>query len=229
MWSLLLLSLLIPNPSKSYPLRVTGEYSSVEELVRIMNYEAYPASPVEAQLINAQTKEYGIHLVQKLANPGYTTRENRFQCALNYLLGDSSKTFTVRLVRNDGSVLIGDGHSGVIDISDVAKFGSEPRNDFTAFNVLLHELYEQYQVQIIDQLEPGKISRTQLRRAHLKSIQKESNFYSLTALQTHALIKEDYIHIEFTSRLDSSTTHYYAYHHNGNIDRVEKVVELSGF
>jgi hypothetical protein len=229
LWSLLLYSIFIFNPSKSYPFRVTGEFSSVQELVRIINHEAYPASPIEAQLINPLTQEYGIRLVQKLDNQGYATRENRFQCSLNYLLGDSSKKFVVRLVENDQSILIGDGSGGVIDIGDIAKFDSEPQGDFTAFNVLLHELYEQYQLQIIDELHPGKITRAQLKRAHLKAIQKESNFYSLTEVRTDGDVGEEYIHIEFTNRIDSSTTHYYAHHRNGNIDRVERVYGINDF
>jgi hypothetical protein len=223
--SLLLHSILAFDLSQSYPLRVAGEVSAVQGLVQILNSEAYPAAPVEAQLLNAQTKEYGIHLIQKLDNQGYANRENRFQCALNYLLGDSSKTFKVRLVENDPSILIGDGRRGIIDVADAAKFDSDPQRNFTAFNILLHELYEQYQLQIIDQLQPEKITRAQLNRAHSKAIQKESNFYSLMALRTKANVRDEYIHIEFTNRRDSSKTHYYAYHSYGNIDRVEKVVE----
>jgi hypothetical protein len=223
--SLLLHSVLTLHPSQSYPLRVTGDVSAVQGLVKIMNSEAYPASPVEAQLINAQTKEYGIHLIQNLDNQGYAKRENRFECALNYLLGDSSKTFKVRLVENDRLILIGDGRRGIIDIADAAKFDSEPQGNFTAFNVLLHELYEQYQLQIKDHLQPGKIRRAQLSRAHSKAIQKESNFYGPETVRTKGNVSDGYIHIEFTNRFDSSKTHYYAYHSNGNIDWVEKVAE----
>jgi hypothetical protein len=223
--SLLLHSILTLDLSPSYPLRVKGEVSAVQGLVQILNSEAYPASPVEAQLINAQTNEYGIHLIQKLDNQGYAKRENRFRCALNYLLGDSSKNFKVRLVENDRSILIGDGRRGIVDIADAAKFDSECQGNFTAFNILLHELYEQYQLQIIEQLQPGKITSVQLKRAHLKAIQKESNFYSLMAVRTEANINDGYIHIEFTNRRDSSKTHYYAYHSDGNIDWVEKVTE----
>lgn len=226
LWALLLLqSILVSTPATSYPLRVTGEASAVQRLVQIMNHEAYPASPVEARLLNEQTKEYGIHLVQKLNDEGYAKRENRFRCALNYLLGDSSKTFKVRLVENDRSILIANGRKGIIDIADAEKFGEDIERDFTAFNILLHELYEQYQLQVIDRLQPGKITRSQLRSAHSKAIQKESNFYSVMVLRTEAHIYDDYIHIEFTSRFDSSRTHYFAYHTNGNIDRVERYVE----
>jgi hypothetical protein len=224
-WSLLLHSILTLNVSTPYPLRVTGTASSVQGLVRIMNSEAYPAAPVEAHLINARTKEYGIRLTQKLGDQGYAKRENRFKCALNYLLADSSKRFRVRLVENDGSVLIGNGRRGIIDIADAEKFDPDPQGNFTSFNILLHELYEQYQLQVVDQLEPGKITRAQLNRAHLKAIQKESNFYSLTAVQTKAYIYDEYIHIEFSSRLDSTKTHYYAYHSYGNIDRVERAYD----
>lgn len=232
-WSILLHSILIVGPSTTlsdpsypsnsqYPLKVTGKESAVQGLVRIMNREAYPASPVEATLINPLTREYGIHLVQKLRDGGYSKRENRFQCALNYLLADSSKAFRLRLVENDGSILIGDGRRGIIDIADAEKFDADPQGNFTPFNILLHELYEQYQLQVIDHLQPGKITRAQLKRAHLKATQKESNFYDVTILQTASNIYDDYIHIEFTNRVDSSKTHYFAYHRNGNIERVEK-------
>jgi hypothetical protein len=220
--SLLLHSILILNLSNHYPLRVTGELSAVQELVQIMNDEALAGSPVEARLLSAETNEYGIHLIKKLDDPGYAKRQNRFQCALNYLLGDSSKTFNIRLVQNDHSILIGDGRKGIIDIADAQKFGSEPGGDFTAFNILLHELYEQYQLQVVDQLRPGKITPAQLTRAHLKAIQKESNFYSVMEVRTQAHVGDAYIDIEFTSRIDASKTHYYAYHSNGNIDRVER-------
>jgi hypothetical protein len=176
-------------------------------------------------LIDAETNEYGIYLTHKLGDPGYAKRQNRFQCALNYLLGDSSKSFRVRLVQNDHSILIGDGRKGIIDIADAQKFSSEPGGDFTAFNILLHELYEQYQLQVIDQLQPGKITRAQLNRAHLKAIQKESNFYSIMEVRKEAHIYDEYIDIEFTNRLDFSKTHYYAYHSYGNIDSVEKFAE----
>lgn len=189
-----------------------------------MNSEAYPASPVEARLIDVRTKEYGIRLTQKLSDQGYAKRENRYKCALNYLLADSSKSFRLRLVENDGSILIGNGRRGVVDVADAEKFDNDPQGNFTSFNILLHELYEQYQLQVIDRLDPGKSTRAQLNRAHQRAIQKESNFYGLTEVQTKAYIYDDYIHIEFTSRVDSSTTHYYAYHSYGNIDRVEKII-----
>jgi hypothetical protein len=224
-WSLLLASILTLNLSNPYPLRVTGEISAVQRLVDILNCEAHPASPVEAELINAETKEYGIYLTRKLDDTGYAKRENRYKCALNYLLGDSSKTFRVRLVENHPYILIADGRRGIIDVADAGKFDSDGQLDFTAFNILLHELYEQYQLQIKDHLQPGKITRAQLNRAHEKAVQKESNFYSLTSVRTKADISDEYIHIEFKSRVDSSETHYYAYHSNGNIDRVERVRE----
>jgi hypothetical protein len=221
-WSLILSSIFTLHSSTPYPLRVTGEASAVQRLVQIINCEAYPSLPVEAQLINAQTNEYGIHLIQKLDDQGYAKRENRYRCALNYLFGDPSKTFKIRLVENDRSILISDGRRSVIDIADTEKFDADPQGNFTAFNILLHELYEQYQLQVIDQLLPGKIKPAQLSLAHSKATQKESNFYSVTAIRSTADINNEYIHIEFTSRMDSSKTHYYAYHSYGNIDRVVK-------
>lgn len=220
--SLLLHAILILNSSKpSYPLLVTGEPSAVQGIVKILNSEMYPDSPVEAQLIDVQAKEYGIHLIQKLNDPGYTNRKNRFQCALNYLLGDSSKTFKIRLEENS-RVLISDGRKAIIDIADVAKFDVEAEKSLRSFNILLHELYEQYQLQVVDGHTPGKITTPQLNLAHIKATRKESNFYSLTAIRTQAHINDYYIHIEFTSVIDSSKTHYFAYYSNGNIDRVEK-------
>jgi len=222
---LLVCSLFTPDISKtSYPLRVTGRASAVEALVRIINHEVYPVAPVEAKLINAQTKEYGIRLIHKLDDAGIAKRENRFRCVLNYMLGDSSKIFRIRLVENDGAILIGNGRRGIIDIADAQKFDSNPKEcNFNSFNILLHELYEQYQLQVINHLQPGKITSAQLKSAHKKAVQKESNFYSLTEVKTEAVIDDEYIHIEFMSRVDSTRTHYYAYHSYGNIERVERV------
>jgi hypothetical protein len=220
--TVLLSSILVLHPSSSFPLRVTGEASAVQKLVDIMNCEAYPALPVEGRLINAETKEYGIRLTRKLDKSGYADRQNRFQCALNYLLGDSTKVFKVQLVENHPYILIAEGRRGVIDIADVEKFDSDPERAFTAFNILLHELYEQYQLQVKGHLQPGRITRAQLNRAHEKATQKESNFYSVMAVRSKADITDEFIHIEFRSRIDSTETHYYAYHRNGNIERVER-------
>ncbi|MEJ0033672.1 MAG: hypothetical protein WDO15_26530 [Bacteroidota bacterium] len=92
-WAFLLSSVLTVNQSTPYPLRVMGEASAVRSLVDIMNREAYPASPVEARLINAQTKEYGIHLIQNLDSSGYAKRENRFPMRAELFTGRLNKSF----------------------------------------------------------------------------------------------------------------------------------------
>lgn len=93
----------------------------------------------------------------------------------------------------------------------------------------IHELYEQYQLQVAAKLHIGKITEAQLKKAHQKAIQKESNFYSLSMLRTQADIGEEYIHIEFTNRIDFSRRHYYAYFQNGNIERIERALSVSDF
>ncbi len=113
----------------------------------------------------------------------------------------------------------------IVDISDIKKFNLDSDGDFTAANVLVHQLYEQFQLQVIENLIPGKIKPSQLKAAHMKAIQKESNLYSLTMLRTDATIEKDYILIEYSSRIDSSQKHYHAYYRRGNIARIEKVDE----
>jgi len=207
----------------NYPLHVVGNPSAVQSLVRILDTEFQTLNVVRVQLINPETGEYGISLSKKLESPGWLTRENRFQCTLNYLLGDSSKVVRLRLVENDPRVLISDGRKGVLDITDIEKFNSSQTDNFNAFNVLTHELYEQYQLQVVKKLLPGKIKPSQLKAAHLHAVQKESNLYSLTMVRTEAEVNKEYVHIEFTSRTkELCHHHYYAYYHNGNVTKVER-------
>lgn len=210
-------------PSTHYAIRVEGNASAAQRLVQVINCEAPQSNYVQFQLINPEKGEHGMYLARRPENQGLDTRENRFQCALNYLMGDSSKTFRLRLVENDPNVLISDARSGIIDIADVEKFNAVGDPNFTAFNILLHELYEQYQLQVIEKNRFGRTTEASLKLAHRRAIQKESNFYSLTMLRSKADIHDEYIHIEFTNRINSSHHTYYAYFRQGNIDRIETI------
>ena len=229
--SLLLTTLLHFNiaEANSFPVRVIGTPSAVKTFTQLLNAEAPFLDVVRSRVINSEKNEYGIFLVHSLENQGLATRENRVRCALNYLLGDSLKSMNLFLVENDPAILISDGKSGVIDIADIERFNVGSDGDFTAFNVLLHELYEQYQLQVVGKLQIGNITGTQLKKAHQKAVQKESNFYSLSMLRTEADIGEEYIHIEFTNRIDFSRRHYYAYFQNGNIERIERKTSVRDF
>jgi len=213
------------SPSKSYPLHVRGSQSAVQALVQILNSELSESMSVQAQPIDLLAREFGISLIRKSENQSIVSRPGRFQCTINYLLRDSTKVFKLQLVEDDPRVLIGEGMKSIVDISDIKKFNLNSDGDFTAANVLVHELYEQFQLQVIENLIPGKIKPSQLKAAHMKAIQKESNLYSLTMLRTDATIEKDYILIEYSSRIDSSQKHYHAYYRRGNIERIEKVDE----
>jgi len=202
----------------AYPIHVFAKESAMRTFVQLLDNGT---SAVKVHQVNLQNNEFGIGLIRPLYGQGYATRENRFQCALVYLLGDSTKSYRLNIVENDPTVLIGDGRRAIIDIDDIKKFETSGDNDFTAFNVLLHELYEQYQLQVVGRLKPGKITDAQLGKAHQKAIQKESNFYSVTMLRTKGDIYGDYIDIEFTNRTDFSRHHFIAYFSDGNIERVE--------
>lgn len=212
-------------PTKSYPLQVKGSESTVQALVQILNAELPASMSVQAQPINLLTQEFGISLVHKTENQSFLSRQGRFQCTVNYLLGDSTKVFKLHLVEDDPRVLIGDGEKSTVDMTDITKFNINSDGYFTAGNVLLHELYEQFQLQVKENLVPGKIKPDQLKAAHLRAIQKESNLYSLTMLRTDATIEQNYIRIEYSSRIDSQQKHYHAYYKRGNIQRIEKVEE----
>jgi len=92
------------------------------------------------------------------------------------LLRDSTKVFKLQLVEDDPRVLIGEGMKSIVDISDIKKFNLDSDGDFTAANVLVHELYEQFQLQVIENLIPGKIKPSQLKAAHMKSDPKRIKF-----------------------------------------------------
>lgn len=203
----------------AYPIHVIAKEPALQTFVQLLDNGT---SLVKVYPINSQRHEFGIALIRQLDTRGYATREDRFLCALTYLLGDSTKSYRLDVVENDPTVLIGDGQKAVIDIGDIKKFETSGDHEFTPFNVLLHELYEQYQLQVVAQLRVGKITDAQLRKAHQKAIQKESNFYSVTMLRTKADTYQDYIDIEFTSRIDFSRHHFLAFFSHGNIERVEK-------
>jgi len=212
-------------PTKSYPLQVKGSQSAVQALVQILNAELPASMSIQAQPVDLLNHEYGISLVHKTENQSLFSRQGRFQCTVNYLLGDSTKVFKLQLVEDDPRVLIGDGEKSTVDMTDITKFNVNSDGYFTAGNVLLHELYEQFQLQVIENLVPGEIKPNQLRAAHMRAIQKESNLYSLTMLRTDAIIEQDFIRIEYSSRIDSKQKHYHAYYKRGNIQRIEKVEE----
>jgi hypothetical protein len=210
------------QPSADYPLRVSGSPSAVQSFMSIIHRELGDSSILKADKIAGSKNEYGIHLAQRYNHRQLATRKDRFLCAMNCLLGDSSKNFSLKLVENQEGILIGDGTLGVIDVADVAKFESGAEGKLTAGTVLVHELYEQYYLQALGKLTPGGVTQRQLKKAHLAATQKESNLFDLLMGKTESAENDVYIYIEFTNRIDNSKSLYYAFHRNGNIDRIEK-------
>jgi len=211
-----------PKPS-DYPLHIHGSRTAIESFITILNQELGNSSILRMSKIEGSKNEYGIGLARRNSNPSLATQQNRFLCAMNYMLGDSLKNFRLSLVENSEEILIGDGLQGVIDIADVLKFDNGEANRFTVGCVLLHELYEQHYLQVVNKLRPGKVNQRQLRKAHLAATQKESNLFDLSALKTESHKCNDFIYIEFKSRFDKSKELYHAYYEKGNISYVEKI------
>jgi hypothetical protein len=208
--------------SPHYPLRITGNEASVQFLVKTINDELPPEACVQVDRLDAQGSEYGIWFTRQGKLPDLDTRADRFLCGIHYILGDSTRSFHITLVDNDQRVLIGDGIRAVLDVADIGKFNTTLSRDYNAANVLLHELYEQYCLQAVQGCKPGKISATQLRKAHQRAVQKESLLFDLLAIKTHADVVDNHsIYIEFTNRVDSRRTSYVAYYDRGNVERVE--------
>jgi len=206
-----------------YPLRVNGSRSAVESFINILNQELGDSSILKVSKIEGSKNEYGIRLVRRNSTSSLTTQQDRFHCAMNYLLGDSLRNFRLWLVENSERILIGDGQHGIIDIADIVKFDNGRTNRFTVGCVLLHELYEQHYLQALNKLHPGKVNQRQLKKAHFAATQKESNLFDLLAVKTESFKDNYFIYIEFKSRLDESKERYHAYYENGNIGYVEKI------
>jgi|GEM_PF-2877064 len=215
--------ILMGQNSNNFPLRINGSRSAVESLINILNQELGDSAILKVSKIEGSKNEYGIRLARGNISSSLATQQDRFRCAMNYLLGDSLKNFRLRLVENSEAILIGNGRSGIIDIADILKFDNDKTNRFTVGCVLLHELYEQHYLQIVNKLRPGKINRQQIRKAHFAATQKESNLFDLMAVKTESLKGDDFIYIEFTSRLDGRKELYHAYYERGNIGYVEKI------
>lgn len=205
-----------------YPLQVTGSEASVQFLIKTINDELPPEAFVHADPLGTQGNEYGIRFIQQGRLPDLDTRADRFLCGISYILSDSLRTFQITLVDNDQRVLIGDGIHAVFDVADIGKFNMSLSREYNAANVLLHELYEQYYLQIALNGKRGRISANQLRKAHQRAVQKESLLFDLLAIKTHADIVDNHsIYIEFMNRVDSRRTAYVAYYDHGNVERVE--------
>jgi len=206
-----------------YPLHITGSEATVQFLVKTINDELPPGASVHADLLDDGRNEYGIWFTPPGKMPDLDSRSDRFLCGINYILGDSVGSFRIRLVDNDQRVLIGDGIQAVFDVGDISKFNMTLSREYNAANVLLHELYEQYYLQVVLNCKPGKISAVQLRKGHQRAVQKESLLFDLLAIKTHADIVDNHsIYIEFTNRVDSRRTSYVAYYDRGNVERVEE-------
>jgi len=205
-----------------YPLRVTGSETSVRFLVKTINEELPYEACVHADRIGPEGNEYGIAFTRQEKIPDLDTRADRFLCGINYILSDSIRSFHVTLVENDRRVLIGDGSQAVFDVGDIAKFNMSLSHEYNAANVLLHELYEQYYLQVMLNCKPGKVSATHLRKAHQRAVQKESLLFDLLVIKTHADIVDNHsIYIEFTNRINSRRISYIAFYDHGNVERVE--------
>jgi hypothetical protein len=207
----------------NYPLHIHGSQSAVESFTSILNQELGDTSILQVSKMEGLKNEYGIRLTRKNSNSSPTTQQDRFLCAMNCLFGDSLINFRLWLVENNERVLIGDGQHGIIDIADILKFDNGRTSRFTAGCVLLHELYEQYYLQAVNKLRPGKVNQRQLKKAHFAATQKESNLFDLLAVKTESFKDNYFISIEFKSRLDESKERYHAYYDKGNIGYVEKI------
>lgn len=208
-----------------YPLQVTGSEASVQFLAKTINDELPAEACVHVDRLDTHGSEYGIWFTCEGKLPDLDTRADRFLCGINYILGDSVRSFHITLVDNDPRVLIGDGVRAILDVADISKFNMTLSREYNAANVLLHELYEQYCLQAVQHGKPGKISAAQLRKAHQRAVQKESLLFDLLAIKTHADVVDNHsIYIEFTNRVDSRRTSYVAYYDSGNVERVEATV-----
>ena len=99
-----------------------------------------------------------------LPNTGVLSKGGvEYRDALTTIIEHDENT-SVSLVAGDSNVLIADINTGKIDITDVAAFGTGPY--VTSGGALIHELYEQFQVQVVNQ---GQRSTFLDRQAHFRA------------------------------------------------------------
>lgn len=119
-------------------LNVAGEQSSIDKFneVNAENMGGYYTTEVD---------ECGNVTIQSTGKEGeMSKKENAYYKSLSKVVGDE-KTTAVSLVEKDEKVLIGEAVSGKIDIDDVQKIGN---GNITAGGTLLHEVTEQYSIQV---------------------------------------------------------------------------------
>jgi RHS repeat-associated protein len=86
-------------------------------------------------------------LVRTRAQGPETQEQERFRQGLQRVIGDLGTTF-MGVTSQSGAALAGDFDSGVIDVADIAKFGTD--EPMSAASVLGHEIMEQFAKDVLD-------------------------------------------------------------------------------
>jgi hypothetical protein len=132
------------------------------------------------------------------------------------------------MVYRSPTVLIGNARTATIDIYDIGKFNNTPT--LTQYNlcpqsILIHELYEQYYLQVVKGLKPLKAPACLLKHAHDNASQYESLVFDIMLQKTRSNIVSDKIIVEFTCAIDEDyKVVFYVHFEKGNATLVERVL-----
>jgi RHS repeat-associated protein len=123
-------------------LHVAAQNSADIDLFNLINQTAMDNMYTTTVDASGNTSVLPLPNTGSLSNSGENYRD-----ALITII-ENDETTSVSLVSGDSNVLIGDINTGQIDITDVAAFGTGPY--VTSGGALIHELYEQFQVQVMN-------------------------------------------------------------------------------
>ena len=187
-----------------------GDSLDVKKVVAIINSTLPEKHSVVAQQVEGRS---GYFLVRLLASAGQLQMGGREDLALCifHTLTKTDQPYYVKVVNHSSLVLIGNARMGTIDIADIEKFNQFRFNNevkslqYNSVNILVHELYEQYHLQVLSGANPAAAKAKQIRKAHRFATQKESNYFNMGYTKTISEMYAGYMLVEFVMKDNSSS------------------------
>ncbi len=216
----------LSSPGPLPRLTLIGDAAPISKVVEIINKSLPHAYAVTALEMQAKPGHFTLQLSGAEAQQEAGSQESIIMCILNNLT-NPAKPYEVRVRSNSPNILIGSAREATIDIGDITRFDKiDAANDsfrYAAINILIHELYEQYHLQVLSGVKPAKAKTKQLVRAHHYASQKEANYFNIGYTKIISKIYDEYLLVVFESKVNRAERVKYIVNHKfGNITGIER-------
>lgn len=216
------------SPDTLSRLTLVGEAVHIKQVIDILN----AGLPLEYAVVALEIQErpgyFTLQLSGAVAQQQTGPQENIILCIINNLTNPANP-YEVKIKSNTPNILIGSAGKATIDIGDIAKFdkfaATSDSLQYSAINILIHEFYEQYHLQVLSGVKPEKAKSKQIVRAHNYASQKEANYFNTTYTKTTSKIYDEYLLVEFESKVNRvNKVRFIVNHQFGNITTIERSI-----